>query len=271
LPIADSPETSNAAAITFSAEDRVGFVTINHPPLNLITFDMVYAFEDVLEEAQSSGIRALVMRSEGPHFSAGAYVGTFKGVDAAEARRVFARGLPMLHRLESLPFPTIAAVNGMCLAAGLELALGCDLIIAEESAQFAQVEILIGTTTLLGGIQRLAERAGPARAREVVFSGQMYTAAMFERWNIVNTVVPDGAAQDAAQELARRYASGPTRGYAAGKRLVRAFLDGGVQAADAALLDVAPALFETADMRAGIDTVLDKGAKAVGTTTFVGG
>jgi enoyl-CoA hydratase/carnithine racemase len=79
----------------------------------------------------------------------------------------------------------------MCIAAGLELALACDLIWAAASARFSQAEASIGTTTLLGGVQRLAERAGPARAREIIYSADQYdAAATFERWNIVTGSFP---------------------------------------------------------------------------------
>jgi len=70
--------------------------------------------------------------------------------------------------------------------------LACDLIWAVASARFGQLEATIGTTTLLGGVQRLAERAGSNRAREIIYTAEQYDAATFERWNIVNRVVPDG-------------------------------------------------------------------------------
>ncbi|WP_366942275.1 enoyl-CoA hydratase-related protein [Amycolatopsis sp.] len=82
----------------------------------------------------------------------------------------------------------MVAVQGHCLAAGLELALLADIVVAGESARFAQVERRIGTTTLLGGAQRLAERAGPARARQIIFDGDNYTAQQFADWNIINHV-----------------------------------------------------------------------------------
>jgi enoyl-CoA hydratase/carnithine racemase len=85
--------------------------------------------------------------------------------------------LRLIADLEELPFPTVAAVQGMCIAAGLELVLACDLIWAAASARFGQAEASIGTATLLGGVQRLAERAGPARAREIIYSADQYEAA----------------------------------------------------------------------------------------------
>ena len=82
-------------------------------------------------------------------------------------------------------------VHGLCLTAGFELSLACDMIWAAESAQFGLVEIVVGLTPLMGGTQRVAERAGPARARELVMSGGLYPAETLERWNVVNRVLPD--------------------------------------------------------------------------------
>jgi enoyl-CoA hydratase/carnithine racemase len=90
----------------------------------------------------------------------------------------------MITDLEELPFPTLAAVQGMCVGGGLELVLACDLIWAAASARFGQLEATIGTTTLLGGVQRLAERAGSNRAREIIYTAEPYDAATFERWTL---------------------------------------------------------------------------------------
>src|SRR2546427_144677 len=83
---------------------------------------------------------------------------------------------------------------------------------------FDQVEASIGTPTLLGGVQRLAERAGPSRAREIIYTADQYDAATFERWNIVNRVVPDEKLEPETRGLAERLASGATLAYAAGKK-----------------------------------------------------
>jgi enoyl-CoA hydratase/carnithine racemase len=92
---------------------------------------------------------------------------------------------------------------------------------------------------LLGGAQRLAERAGSGRAFEIVYTGKQYDAATFERWNIVNRVVSDDRLQEESLALAQRLAVGPTRALAAGKRLIRTQAEGGVVAADA-LIDEVP-------------------------------
>ncbi len=122
-------------------------------------------------------------------------------------------------------------------------------------------EASIGTTTLLGGVQRLAERAGPARAREIIYTSDPYDAATFERWNIVNRFVPDEIFEAETRAIAERLASGATGAYAAGKRFVRAYLDKGTRAADTLVDEIAPALFDTADMRAGVDGLIEHGPR----------
>ncbi len=240
----------------------LGVLTLTNPPLNLFTLELIEDLRAAVTTVKHSSLRALLVRAEGQTFSGGADVSIFKGRTASEARERFTSHLRLIADLEELPFPTLAAVQGLCLAAGLELALACDLIWAAASARFGQVEALIGTTTLLGGVQRLAERAGPSRAREIIYTGDHYDAATFERWNIVNRVVPDEGFAAQTRTFAERLANGPTLAYAAGKRIVRAYLDGGVRAADKVVNEVAPPLFQSEDMRAGVAGLLEHGARS---------
>ena len=172
-----------------------------------------------------------------------------------------------MHKLEDKPFPTIAVVHGLCLTAGFELALGCDMIWAAESARFGLVEIVVGVTPFMGGTQRVAERAGPVRARELVMSGALYDAATLERWNVVNRVVPDDELEEKAMKFAHRLAAGPTVANAATKRVVRAFLEHGVRGADQRVPDIAAPLFETDDLKRAVETFLEEGP---GKATFGG-
>ena len=114
------------------------------------------------------------------------------------------------------------AAHGLTLTAAFELALACDILLAAEKASFGLVEIVVGLTPSMGGPQRLAERAGPARARELIFTGERYPAAVLERWNVVNRVLPDEGFAEAARAYAHRVAAGPTVAHAATKRLVAA-------------------------------------------------
>ena len=247
--------------VHFETSGPLGILTLASPPLNLLSGELIEDLRAAVTEVKRAPLRALLMRAEGKIFSAGADVSAFKGKTGPEAHERFTSHLRMIADLEELPFPTLAAVQGMCVGGGLELALACDLIWAAASARFGQLEATIGTTTLLGGGQRLSERAGPGRAREIIYTAEQYDAATFERWNIVNRVLPDDAFAGQTRAFAERLANGPTLAYAAGKRLVRACLEGGVRAADGLVDEVAPPLFQSEDMRAGVAALLEHGAR----------
>jgi enoyl-CoA hydratase/carnithine racemase len=248
--------------VHFEIKGPLGILTLANPPLNLISGEVIADLLAAVTELKQAPIRALLMRAEGKAFSAGADVSSFTGKSAKDARENFTSHLRMIADIEELPYPTLAAVQGICVAGGMELVLACDLIWASASARFGQLEAGIGTTTLLGGVQRLSERAGPSRAREIIYSAEQYDAATFERWNIINRVVPDDVFEAVTRTFAERLANGPTLAYAAGKRIVRAYLDGGVRAADRVVDEVAPPLFESQDMRAAVAALLEHGARA---------
>jgi enoyl-CoA hydratase/carnithine racemase len=247
--------------VRFETSGALGSLTLANPPLNLFDEELMTDLRAAVIQARQLPLRALLVHADGKNFSGGADVAIFKGRTADEARQRFTSYLRTIADLEELPFPTIAAVQGACMAAGLELALACDLIWAASSARFGQVEASIGTTTLLGGIQRLAERAGPSRAREIVYTADQYDAATFERWNIVNRVVPDERLESETRAFAERLARGATLAFGVGKKIVRTYLDGGIREADAIVDEIAPALFDTADMHAGVEGLLEHGPR----------
>ena len=144
---------------------------------------------------------------------------------------VWTRLLRVAQTIEDLPVPTVFAAHGLTLTAAFELALCCDVLLAAEKASFGLVEIVVGLTPSMGGPQRLAERAGPARARELIFTGERYPAAVLERWNVVNRVLPDDGFAEAARGYAHRVAAGPTVAHAATKKLVAASVREGARAA----------------------------------------
>jgi enoyl-CoA hydratase/carnithine racemase len=247
--------------VRFETSGALGLLTLANPPLNLFDEGLIAELRAGVSQAKQLPLRALLVQADGKHFSGGADVAIFKGKTTNEARQRFTSHLRTIADLEELPIPTIAAVQGACMAAGLELALACDLIWAASSARFGQVEASIGTTTLLGGIQRLAERAGPSRAREIFYTADQYDAATFERWNIVNRVLPDEKLESEATAFAKRLASGATLAFAAGKKIVRAYLESGIRKADAVVDEIAPALFDSADMHAGVQALLEHGPR----------
>jgi enoyl-CoA hydratase len=254
-----------ASRARLERDGDLGVLVIDHPPLNLFDREMV---SDILAGLnESDGCRALLVRAEGKYFTGGVDVSVFRGLSATDATKLTEELLRITHRLEALPFPTVASVHGLCLTAGLELALACDMIWASESARFGLVERVIGLTPLMGGTQRIAERAGPARARELVMSGDLYDAATLERWNVVSRVVPDDELDEAARDFARRLAAGPTRAHHATKRIVRACVEDGVRGADTVTAAIGAPLFETEDLKRAVESFLEDGP---GKATFDG-
>jgi enoyl-CoA hydratase len=239
--------------------EALAVISLNAPPLNLFDREMIGTLQGAIGDVEASAPRALLVRAEGSVVSGGVDVHEFKGLSEAQATDMFERLIEIAQRVEALPFPTVFAAHALCLTAAFELALACDLLLASESAQFGLVEIVVGLTPGMGGTQRLAERAGSARARELVMSGQLYDAATLERWNVVNRVRPDDGFDDATRRFAERLAAGPTRAHAATKEVVRAFLRGGVSEADAATPALAGALFETEDLRNAVRSFLADG------------
>ena len=251
----------------YERDGDLGVITIDDPPLNLFGRELTEAVTAALDSAASDSPRALIIRAEGNVFTGGADVNVFHGLSEAEAREFTAELLTVTHKVEDLPFPTLAVVHGLCLTAGFELSLACDMIWAAESAQFGLVEIVVGLTPLMGGTQRVAERAGPARARELVMSGGLYPAATLERWNVVNRVVADGELAGKATKFGHRLASGPTVANAATKRIVRAQTDEGTRGADARTAVIGSPLFETDDLKEAVEMFLSEGP---GKATFRG-
>jgi enoyl-CoA hydratase len=255
------------SAVRLERHGDVGVVVIDSPPLNLFGDELTRDLVAAIEEAERDLPRALLVRAEGDVFTAGADVHVFDRKTPAEAADFFAELVALVHRLEDLPIPTLASVHGLCLTAGFELSLACDMIWAAESARFGLVEIVVGLTPGMGGTQRVAERAGPARARELVMSGGLYEAATLERWNVVNRVLPDSELAERSLRFAERLAAGPTLANAATKRIVRAFLEEGVRGADARVGEIAGPLFGTEDLQRGVRSFLEQGP---GKATFEG-
>jgi enoyl-CoA hydratase/carnithine racemase len=258
------------ARITLSQDGDVAVITLENPPLNLFTGNSWQELLDCVGEVEGSDARALVWRSTGDIFTGGVDVASFQAVLEAGPGAAGGFAKPLIdgvRRLEALEIPSLALVHGLCLTAGLEIALGCDIIWAERSSKFGLVEAVVGLTPGAGGTQRMAERAGPGRAREFVMTGGLYDAEVLERWGVVNRVVDDGTVHEKGMRFAQRLASGPTRAHAATKRIVRAYCEGGVDRADEVTPEQFAELFATEDLKGAVKTFLEEGP---GKGTFKG-
>jgi enoyl-CoA hydratase len=251
----------------YDTSGDVAEIVIDHPPLNLWGPELIADIEGGVARAATERPRALLVRAEGDVFSAGVDVHVFEGLDAKAATALTERLLALTHAVEDLPLPTLAVVHGLCLTAGLELSLACDLMWAGEGVQFGLVEKVVGITPLMGGTQRIAERAGTARARELVMTGRLYDAQTLHAWGVVNRVLGGDQLLDKARKFAADLAAGPTIAHAATKAVVRAQADHGTRGADERTAELTSHLFETEDNRNAVQSFLRDGP---GKATFTG-
>jgi enoyl-CoA hydratase/carnithine racemase len=253
-------------SVSVERDGPLAVVTHATPPVNLWDEDTIAGFEAALDDLEGDLPRAVLVRAEGRVVSGGVDVNLFAQVTDGPA--LWHRMLAVPQRMEALEVPTVFAAHALCLTASFEVSLACDILLAADSARFGLVERVVGLTPAMGGTQRLVERAGPARAREVIYTGALFDAATLERWNVVNRVLPDENFDDAARAFAMDLARGPTRAFAAGKRIVRAALEGGVERADGVTPDQAGQLFDTRDLQEAVTSFLEQGpgkAKFTGT------
>lgn len=243
--------------VTIRRDGTVATLSMAFAPHNLLGAPLVSALRDALDQAHLDGARAVILRSDLRHFSAGAELELFDDQGRRFRSEFDACGL--LDAIETLPVPVIASVHGVALGGGFELALACDFIVAADSAKFGMVEATLGLHPLMGAIQRVASRAGVARAKEMALFGRRYDAATLERWGIINSVVQEAQLEPSARVFASELAAGPTIAHAATKRLVRAYLQETVVKADAAMAETQRAIFESEDLATGLQAFRDAG------------
>jgi enoyl-CoA hydratase/carnithine racemase len=250
--------------IEYVKEGNVGIVTMARPPHNLLEGGMISELQETYGEVVSDGCRALILRSSMRHFCAGAEISYFSETSIqADGKALEA----FMSTLEDIPIPTVAAVNGGALGGGLEMALCCDMIIAADTAFLGQTEVIVGLIPVLGGTQRLAQRAGIARAKEIAMFGRRHDPVALERWGVVNLVVAEVELLNAAKSWARQLAAGPTIALKAVK--VQANLAGrnGVAGADARQIELNDMIWNAKDRKRGFDAFATTGP---GTAVFLG-
>ncbi len=254
--------------VELTHDGPLAVLTLDAPPLNLFDATLMEGLRAAIASvAVSPEVRGLLIRANGRAVSGGVGVHMFEPLTPETGATLWRDLFEMIHQLESLPIPTVFAAHALCLTAAFEVSLACDLLLAAESARFGLVEIVVGLTPSMGGPQRLAERAGPARARELIYTGELYDAATLERWNVVNRVLPDEGFDEAAHAFALRLATGPTRAHAATKTIVATQVAAGTRAADAVTPQLSGALFGTDDLPGAVASFLRDGP---GKATYTG-
>ncbi len=246
--------------VTFEVIEGAGLLTFNRPQvLNALDARTIDELAEVVGEVERGAARALILTGAGEKaFVAGADIAAMAGMSAAEARRFAERAHAVLERMERLPVPTIAAVNGFALGGGCELILACDLVYASERARFGQPEVNLGIVPGFGGSQRLPRRVGPMRALEMILTGDLYDAARAKAMGLVLDVLPPDRLVPHALEQARKIAARGPLAVAQAKRLVYAGADVGLGAANELERQAFAAVFATDDAREGLRAFVEK-------------
>lgn len=222
-------QTNSDPAVLVAADDQspaVAIVTLNRPAKrNSLTIELKEALLEALERvAGDPAVRAVVLAGSGKSFCVGQDLGEHAEAlrtDAASAFDTVARHYnPIVRAIATMPKPVVAAVNGGAVGAGLGFALACDLRVAAETATFATAFAAIGLTADSGLSASLVHSLGAARATELLLLGESFDAAQAQACGLVRAVVPAEQVRDAALELARKLAAGPTAAFAEIKKAV---------------------------------------------------
>lgn len=246
--------------VKLTRDGKVAVITFDHPPFNLWERPLVESFDKALIAVETDPPRAVLIRAEGKVVSGGVNVEEFAAAgDPAGARVLFDELILYTHRLENLPCPVVWASHALTLTWAMELALACDCIVAADDCYWGLVEARIGLTPTMGGSQRLAARAGDARAREFVMFGEPIPATTLFEWGAINRIVPKDDVDATAREIAAKLADGPTKAHHVTKQVLNISRNEGVAAADEAVVRLSAELFDTEDLQGGVRSFLDEG------------
>ena len=196
--------------IIYEKQGNVGVIKFNRPKaLNAVNADLLAEMQQALEAIEKDqSIRVLILTGEGEKaFVAGADIAYMVNLSPLEARRFSLIGHEIGVRLENLPIPVIACVNGFALGGGTEMALACDFIYASENAKFGQPEINLGIIPGFGGTQRLPRSVGKGIAKELCMTGVMITAQEAKEIGLVNKLFPPDKLWDETMKTANLIAS----------------------------------------------------------------
>lgn len=257
-----TPETE--AVVTVRVDGAVTVATINRPAkanaLSTAVIDALDRMAEAVERAAAAGsTRALVITGAGDRaFSAGADISNLVGLTQSEAREQMLHGQRVFDRIANLPVAAIAAINGVALGGGLELAMACDMRVAAPHARLGQPEITLANIPGWGGTQRLPRLVGRGIASEMILTGAPIDAARAEAIGLVNAIAADCVTS--AVDLARAVAAHSRHAIAAAKATIRAGLRGGIEYGLDVEARAVAELCQTPEQHDAVRTFLDRKA-----------
>jgi enoyl-CoA hydratase len=243
-------------------DGHVATLTCNRPDkLNALNARLVAELTHAVHHlrfAKQDAPRVVILTGAGKAFVAGGDIGTMATMSAHEATQFSEAGHRLCYQIEMAPFPVIAAINGFALGGGCELLLACDFAFAADHAKLGQPEVNLGVIPGFGGTQRLVRRVGVAKARELIYTGDIISAEEALRIGLVNGVFPAAELLPRVREVADRIASKGPLAIAAAKRVMLRGADIELACANELEAQAFGVLFGTADQREGMGAFLEK-------------
>ncbi len=238
----------------------VALFTIDRPKaLNALNSQVLDDLDAAIAALNLDEVRCLVLTGSGSKsFVAGADIGEMSNLSKAEGEAFGKKGNDIFRKLELLPIPVIAAVNGFALGGGNELAMSCDIRICSDNAVFGQPEVGLGITPGFGGTQRLARLVSPGMAKQLLFTARNIKAEEALRIGLVNAIYPQEELLPAAMKLAATIAANAPIAVRACKEAVRIGLEQPMEQALITEEQLFGACFETEDQRAAMANFLEK-------------
>jgi enoyl-CoA hydratase/carnithine racemase len=254
--------------VDLQVKDGVAIIRLDRPPMNAINVQMQAELRVAAMTVSSTpAIRAAVIYGGERTFAAGADVKELADKDYPEMVLVSQAMHASFGAVAAIPKPVVAAVTGYALGGGLELTLCADFRVCGEGAKFGVPEILLGIIPGAGGTQRLPRLIGPARAKDLIYTGRHVDAEEALRIGLVDRVVPDAEVYDAAARLAAEFCAGPAQALRAAKQAIDAGLGLDLDAGLAIERVHFSALFATEDQKLGMRSFVESGP---GKARFVG-
>jgi enoyl-CoA hydratase len=194
--------------VTLSVENNVGIITLNNPPVNVLNRNLLMDLEKVLEHLENDGdAKVLVLTGAGSAFAAGADIKAMPELNVETGEQLALKGQAIFNKLENMEKVSIAAINGVALGGGLELAMSCDIRVISDKAKVGQPEINLGIIPGYGGTQRLARLIGKPHAKELILTGDTINAQEAYSLGIADKLVPAEDVLRTAVSLAAKIAS----------------------------------------------------------------
>lgn len=246
--------------ILYEQKDNYAILTINREKaLNALNSQVLEEIDTAIDAIDLDTVRCLIITGAGQKsFVAGADIGEMSGLTKAEGEAFGKKGNAVFRKIESLPIPVIAAVNGFALGGGCELSMSCDIRLASENAVFGQPEVGLGITPGFGGTQRLARTIGVGKAKEILYTARNIKVDAALSLGLVNSVYPIDELMPAAEKMAATIAANAPIAVRNTKKAVNDGLQVDIDSAIAIEAKLFGDCFESADQKEGMGAFLER-------------